>query len=48
MGNSGMGANYHVSALGFEMVTGVIITHVPFKGAAALVTDPAELVTTTE
>jgi tripartite-type tricarboxylate transporter receptor subunit TctC len=38
MGNSGVGANYHTSALGIEMVTGVKFTHVPFKGAGPLVT----------
>ncbi|OHE26500.1 MAG: hypothetical protein A3J94_15695, partial [Syntrophus sp. RIFOXYC2_FULL_54_9] len=38
MGNSGVGANYHTSALGLEMVTGVKFTHVPFKGAGPLVT----------
>jgi tripartite-type tricarboxylate transporter receptor subunit TctC len=38
MGNSGLGANYHVSALGIEMVTGVKLTHVPFKGAGPSVT----------
>ena len=38
MGNSGMGANYHVSALGIEMVTGVKLTHVPFKGAGPSMT----------
>ena len=38
MGNSGLGANYHVSALGIEMVTGVKFTHVPFKGAAPSMT----------
>ena len=38
MGNSGMGANYHVSALGIEMVTGVKLTHVPFKGAGPSIT----------
>jgi tripartite-type tricarboxylate transporter receptor subunit TctC len=38
MGNSGMGANYHVSALGIEMVTGVRFTHVPFKGAGPSMT----------
>jgi len=32
MGNSGVGANYHTSALGIEMVTGAKFTHVPFKG----------------
>ena len=38
MGNSGLGANYHVSALGIEMVAGVKLTHVPFKGAGPSVT----------
>lgn len=38
MGNSGVGANYHTSALGIEMVTGAKFTHVPFKGAGPLVT----------
>ncbi len=38
MGNSGLGANYHVSALGIEMVTGVKFTHVPFKGAGPSMT----------
>jgi tripartite-type tricarboxylate transporter receptor subunit TctC len=38
MGNSGLGANYHVSALGIEMVTGVKLTHVPFKGAGPSMT----------
>jgi tripartite-type tricarboxylate transporter receptor subunit TctC len=38
MGNSGVGANYHTSALGIEMVTGVKFTHVPFKGAGPLMT----------
>jgi tripartite-type tricarboxylate transporter receptor subunit TctC len=38
MGNSGLGANYHVSALGIEMVTGVKLTHVPFKGAGPSIT----------
>jgi tripartite-type tricarboxylate transporter receptor subunit TctC len=38
MGNSGLGANYHVSALGIEMVTGVKFTHVPFKGAGPSIT----------
>jgi tripartite-type tricarboxylate transporter receptor subunit TctC len=38
MGNSGMGANYHVSALGIEMVTGVRFTHVPFKGSSPNIT----------
>ncbi len=38
MGNSGMGANYHVSALGIEMVTGVKFTHVPFKGSSPNIT----------
>jgi tripartite-type tricarboxylate transporter receptor subunit TctC len=38
MGNSGMGANYHVSALGIEMVTGTKFTHVPFKGAGPSMT----------
>ena len=32
LGNSGVGANYHTSALGIEMVTGAKFTHVPFKG----------------
>ena len=34
MGNSGMGANYHISSLGIEMVAGVKFTHVPFKGSS--------------
>lgn len=38
MGNSGIGANYHVSALGIEMVTGAKLTHVPFKGAGPSMT----------
>ena len=38
MGNSGLGANYHVSALGIEMVSGVKFTHVPFKGAGPSMT----------
>jgi tripartite-type tricarboxylate transporter receptor subunit TctC len=38
MGNSGVGANYHVSALGIEMVTGAKFTHVPFKGAGPCIT----------
>ena len=38
MGNSGVGANYHTSALGIEMVTGAKFTHVPFKGAGPLMT----------
>jgi tripartite-type tricarboxylate transporter receptor subunit TctC len=38
MGNTGLGANYHVSALGIEMVTGVKFTHVPFKGAGPCIT----------
>jgi tripartite-type tricarboxylate transporter receptor subunit TctC len=38
MGNSGVGANFHTSALGIEMVTGVKFTHVPFKGAGPLMT----------
>ncbi|HSR13022.1 MAG TPA: tripartite tricarboxylate transporter substrate binding protein [Thermodesulfobacteriota bacterium] len=33
MGNSGIGTNYHVSALGIEMVTGCKLTHIPFKGS---------------
>jgi len=38
MGNSGVGANYHTSALGIEMVTGAKFTHVPFKGIAPGIT----------
>jgi putative tricarboxylic transport membrane protein len=38
MGNSGLGANYHVSSLGIEMVAGVKFTHVPFKGTGPTVT----------
>lgn len=38
MGNSGLGANYHVSSLGVEMVAGVKFTHVPFKGTGPTVT----------
>lgn len=38
MGNSGVGANYHTSALGLEMVTGVKFTHVPFRGSGPMVT----------
>jgi tripartite-type tricarboxylate transporter receptor subunit TctC len=38
MGNSGMGANYHISALGIEMVTGVKFTHLPFKGSSPSIT----------
>ncbi len=38
MGNSGMGANYHISSLGIEMVTGVKFTHVPFKGSSPSIT----------
>jgi tripartite-type tricarboxylate transporter receptor subunit TctC len=38
MGNSGMGANYHISALGLEMVTGAKFTHVPFKGSGPNIT----------
>jgi tripartite-type tricarboxylate transporter receptor subunit TctC len=38
MGNSGMGANYHISSLGIEMVAGVKFTHVPFKGSGPSIT----------
>ncbi len=38
MGNSGMGANYHISILGIEMVTGVKFTHIPFKGSGPTIT----------
>ena len=38
MGNSGIGAVYHISALGIEMVTGVKFTHVPFKGGGPSIT----------
>ncbi len=38
MGNSGMGANYHISSLGIEMVAGVKFTHVPFKGSSPSIT----------
>ncbi|MFH1756723.1 MAG: tripartite tricarboxylate transporter substrate binding protein [Pseudomonadota bacterium] len=38
MGNSGMGANYHISVLGIEMVTGVKFTHIPFKGSGPVIT----------
>jgi len=38
MGNSGMGANYHIASLGIEMATGVKFTHVPFKGSSPSIT----------
>lgn len=38
MGNSGLGANYHVSFLGIEMVAGGKFTHVSFKGTGPTVT----------
>lgn len=38
MGNSGTGANYHISSLGIEMVTGVKFTHIPFKGSGPVIT----------
>ena len=38
MGNSGMGANYHISVLGIEMVAGVKFTHIPFKGSSPCIT----------
>lgn len=38
MGNSGLGANYHISILGIEMVTGVKFTHIPFKGSGPTIT----------
>lgn len=38
MGNSGMGANYHISILGIEMVTGVKFTNIPFKGSGPAIT----------